>query len=175
MAAALVLRHLDAFRHVLGVDVVDGAIGRLPPVLEAEVSALVPGAWLAVDKVDIVYTSIAKAGGRELEELFPIAIERGNEAAFSTVWKALLRMAPGRLILRRATTLFEKSYTHGVLTATDVEGGAELVLSHWPGVTRNRLLGTAAGMRAAFKLAGKPGADVMFEFSEDGATFYVQF
>lgn len=84
-------------------------------------------------------------------------------------------MAPGRLILRRATTLFEKSYTHGVLKAHDVEDGAKLVLSHWPGVTRNRLLSTSAGMRAAFKLAGKPGVDVSFEHHDDGATFYVRF
>jgi len=159
MSGTLVRRHLDAFRAELGVDTVDAAIATLPVSIREELDTLVSGAWFSCNLADIVYDAIAEASGRDVEELLPIAAERGSVDAFSSVWKALMRMAPGRLLVKRASAMFEKSYTHGKLTATDVGEDIRLDLTHWPNVHRNRILGTAAGIRAVLQLAGRsPGS-----------------
>ncbi len=175
MSGTLVLRHLSAFRTELGEEAVARAIATLPDSLQAEVAALVAGAWLAVAKLDQVYTAMADVSGRRLEDLLPLITERGNEEAFSTIWRALMRMAPGRLVLQRATVVFEKTYSHGVMRARSTEGGAVLELTHWPSVTRNRLLGIAAATRAALRLTGKDGVHVDFETTPDGAVFQVRY
>lgn len=174
MSATLVLRHLDAFRAELGVDVVDAAIARQPTAVREELDALVSGAWFACDRVDAIYDSLAAITGRDVEELLPVAAERGNVDAFSSVWKALMRMAPGRLLIKRASAMFEKSYTHGKLTATDVGQDVQLDLTHWPNVPRNRILGTAAGIRAVLRLAGRSDAQVEHERPPDGARFMIR-
>ena len=110
-----------------------------------------------------------------LEELLPAVAERANRDTMSTIWRPLLRLAPGRLIVKRAAALFGKTYTHGVLTAQNTEEGMLLELSHWPGVERNRLLGIAAGSRAALLLAGNFDATIDFESAPDGAVFRVRF
>lgn len=173
MSGTLVLRHLSAFRSELGPTLVDRALETLPEALQDEVEALVAGAWLAVDRVDQLYEAMSKTCGRPLEELLPVITERGNEAAFSTIWSALLRMAPGRLVLQRATVVFEKSYSHGVLRATSTTGGATLELTHWPDVPRNRLLGISAAARAALRLTGKLDVRVAFRSTHDGAVFTI--
>lgn len=110
MSATLVLRHLVGFRSELGSGAVDRALQGLPTELQREVEALVAGAWLDVGKIDIVYESIAAEAGRPLEELFPTVIEAANAQVFNTVWKALLRLAPGRLVVRRAAAVYRKSF-----------------------------------------------------------------
>ena len=174
MSATLVLRHLDAFRAELGLDIVDRAIAGLPRPMREELDALVSGAWFACEDVDTVYEAIATAAGRDLEELLPVVTQRGNADTFSTVWKALMRMAPGRLLLKRAGAMFEKTYTHGRLTATDLGDDVCLDLTHWPGVPNNRLLGTAAGVRAVLRLAGRSDARVECERTPDGARFLIR-
>ncbi len=175
MSATLVLRHLVGFRAELGDNAVDGALERLSAELRDEVDALVAGAWLDVDKIDIVYEGIATEAGRSLEELFPTIIEAANEQVFNTVWKALLRLAPGRMIIRRAAAVYRKSYTHGVMTARDIEGGVELDLTHWPGITRNRILGIIAGARAALRISGSADARLSHRRTPDGVCFAVRF
>ncbi len=175
MSATLVLRHLVGFRAELGDKAVDEALKKIPAPLREEVDALVAGAWLGVDKIDILYESIAAQAGRSLEELFPTVIESANEQVFNTVWKALLRLAPGRMIVRRAAAVYRKSYTHGVMTPRDVEGGVELDLTHWPGITRNRILGIIAGMRAALRISGSADARISHRRTSDGVCFMVQF
>lgn len=174
MSATLVLRHLVGFRAALGDAPVDAALEKLPAPLRAEVDALVAGAWLDVDKIDIIYESIAAEAGRSLEELFPTVIESANEQVFNTIWKALLRLASGRMVMRRAAALYRKSYTHGVMTPRDVEGGVELELSHWPGITRNRILGITAGMRAGLRISGSPDARVSHRRTSDGVCFLIR-
>ena len=175
MAATLILRHLDAFRLEVGVDTVDRAIASLPLPVQRELEALVPGAWLGCDRIDMVYEAIARESGRPLDDLLPMVAERGNEDAFSTVWKALLRMVPGRLIVRRAATVFAKSYTHGMMEARSTDAGLQLELTHWPNVPRNRLLGIASGARAILRVAGQPDVHVAWERTPDGALFNVRF
>lgn len=175
MSGTLVLRHLSAFRAELGPTLVERALHTLPQTLQAEVEVLVAGAWLSVDKLDQVYQAMSDTSGRPLEELLPVITERGNEAAFSTIWSALLRMAPGRLVLQRATVVFEKSYSHGVLRATSTEGGSRFELTHWPNVPRNRLLGISAATRAVLRLTGKLNVSVAFESTDDGAIFTVRY
>lgn len=175
MSATLVLRHLVGFRSELGSGAVDRALQGLPTELQREVEALVAGAWLDVGKIDIVYESIAAEAGRPLEDLFPTVIEAANAQVFNTVWKALLRLAPGRLVVRRAAAVYRKSYTHGVMTARDVEGGIELDLTHWPGITRNRILGTIAGVRAGLRISGNVDARVSHRRTTDGVCFVIQF
>ncbi|MCR9164893.1 MAG: hypothetical protein ACE37F_30885 [Nannocystaceae bacterium] len=174
MSATLVLRHLDAFRAEVGSNTVDRALASLPEAVRDEVDALVPGAWLDCPRIDDIYDAIALEAGDSVEGLLPAVAERGTHDAFSSVWRALLRMAPGRLVVKRAASLFEKSYTHGVLSAVNSPEGMTLELTHWPGVPRNRLLGIAAGSRAALRLAGKFEASIDFQTSPDGAYFFVK-
>lgn len=175
MSATLALRHLDAFRAEVGLNSVGRALASLSEPTRHEVDALVPGAWLDCHVLDTIYDAIARESGRTVEDLLPRVAERGAQDAFSTVWKALLRMAPGRLVVKRAAAMFEKSYTHGVMTAQNSADGMELDLTHWPGVARYRLLGIAAGSRAALRLAGKFEATIEFENTPDGARFFVRF
>ncbi len=175
MSATLVLRHLSGFRAELGIDTVGRALEALPPELRDEVEALVAGAWLDVGKIDVIYGTIAAEAGRALEELFPTVIETANEQVFNTVWKALMRLAPGRMIVRRAAAVYRKSYTHGVMTPRDVPGGVELDLTHWPGITRNRILGISAATRAALRISGSPDARLSHRRTSDGVCFLIRF
>lgn len=175
MSATLVLRHLDAFRAEVGLNVVGRALASLPESTRHEVDALVPGAWLDCPRIDTIYDAIAYESKSTVEALLPRVAERGAHDAFSTVWKALLRMAPGRLVVKRATAMFEKTYTHGVIVAENSDEGMHLELTHWPDVGHYRLLGIAAGSRAALHLAGKFKASIDFERSPDGARFFVRF
>lgn len=175
MSANLVLRHLVGFRMELGSDAVDRALRTLPTELQGEVGTLVAGDWLAVDKIDIVYGSIAEETDRSLEQLVPTVIGPANEQVFNTVWKALLRLAPGRLILRRAPAVYRKSYSHGVMTCREVEGVVELDVTHWPGITRNRIQGITAGIRATLRISGSEDARVTHRRTPDGACFVLRF
>lgn len=175
ISATLAIRHLDAFRAEVGAETVRQAIATLPRPLQIEIDALVSGAWLSVDDLDQVYEAIAQQAGRPLSELLPAAVLRGNEAAFNSIWKVLLRMAPGRLLLRRSTAVFQKTYSHGVMQAVDTGKEVYLELTHWPGASENRLLGTAAGIRAAMRVAGYLTVKVDYTRTEDGARFTVEF
>ena len=175
MSATLVLRHLDAFRAEVGMNAVGQALASLSESTQREVDALVPGAWLDCERIDSIYDAIARESGRTVDELLPLVAERGAHDTFSTVWKALLRMAPGRLVVKRAAAMFEKSYSHGVMAAVNSPEGMDLELTQWPGVARYRLLGICAGSRAALRLAGKFEASIDFERTPDGARFFVKF
>jgi hypothetical protein len=175
MSGTLVLRHLDAFRAEVGEDTVARALAGLPGELQKELDALVSGGWLAVDQLDRVYDAIAHEASRSIDELLPIVATRGNEEAFSTIWKVLLRMAPGRLLLRRSTAVFRKTYTHGVMEAVETGSEVYLELTHWPGITKNRMVGIAAGTRAAMRVAGYPDTRVDYQPTDDGARFTLRF
>ncbi len=175
ISATLVLRHLAGFRDALGNETVDRGLETLPIELRMEVEALVAGAWLAVDKVDTIYDAIAHEAGRSMESMVPSVIEAANERVFSTVWKALMRLAPGRLILRRAAAVYRKSYTHGVMTTQDLDDGSiQVELTHWPEITRNRILGISSGIRAILRLSGTSNPQVTHRKTPDGVCFVVR-
>ncbi len=175
MSGALLLNHFRAFENEVGTDAYRTGLATLPPELNAEIDALVPAAWLSVDVVDQVYEAVAAAASRDLSELFPLAIQRGLEATYSTFWRALLRMASDRALLSRAPKMFAKSYTHGVLRGRlRRPGHYALSLTHWPGVTQYRLLGTASGMAAVLRMTGREQVHVTFEPTSDGADFDVR-
>jgi hypothetical protein len=175
ISATLVLRHLAGFRDALGNDTVARGLETLPAQLQMEIEALVAGAWLAVEQVDIIYDAIAREAGRSVESMVPTVIAAANERVFSTVWKALMRLAPGRLILRRAAAVYRKRYTHGVVTTRDLEdGGIEVDLTHWPGITRNRILGISSGIRAILRLSGTSNPQVTHRKTPDGVCFVVR-
>jgi hypothetical protein len=175
VSGTLILRHLEAFRTEVGRVPVERALAAQPEEVRHELETLVPGAWFDTRHVDDLYRAIADEAGEPMETLLPRAFERGNRETMSTVWRALLRMAPDRIVLSRVRTVFEKSYSHGVVSAELTDDGGRVVLTHWPGIENNRLIGLAAGIQAALRLRGHTHAQVSFERHPDGAVFNARF
>lgn len=169
---AIVLNNLVGFEDVVGVDVVRRALAGLPPELVHEASAVVPVAWVRADLVDSLFAAIAHAAGREPEDLFPEAIERGVYRTLHTVWRALMHLSSDAAIVKRTPALFARTYSCGRLEARFLgDGAAEAELFEWPGVSRFRMLAIAAGVRAVLRVAGRETVLVRSERTADGARF----
>ena len=169
---AIVLNNLVGFEDVVGRDTVARAIASLPGPLVEEARAIVPVAWVRADLVDALFSAIAHEAGRQPEELFPVAIERGVQRTLHTVWRALMHLSSDAAIVKRTPALFARSYNRGRLSATfGGDGTAEVELVEWPDVSRFRLIAISAGIRAVLRVAGRKDVVVAIERTAEGAKF----
>jgi hypothetical protein len=172
LSGTIVLRNLAAFREEVGPTVVERAIASLPPESQAELDALVPGAWVSVEVVDATYEAIAREGHREIEELYPKVVRRGVTNALRTVWKWLLRLTTDRALVSRTPIIYRRGHSTGDLRTDIVSPGvAEIELTGWPNVPPLRLLGVACGIRTTLEVAGRREVTVAYERTPDGASF----
>lgn len=169
---AIVLNNLHGFEEVVGADVVQRALASLPPAVRRETNAIVAAAWVRAALVDVVFGAIADASGRDPEEVFPEAIERGVHRTLDTVWRALMQLSSDAMLIRRTPSFYARTYNRGRLVAQRVDDGvAEAELFDWPDVSRPRLIAISAGIRAVMRVAGRERVRVAVERTPDGARF----
>lgn len=173
MSGALVKSYLETFERLFGDEVVRRATNELPTSLQAELEALVAAAWMPVTDVDRLFEAYAAVTNRPADELVQEVVASGHRATYGRVWKSLLRLTAPKVLLTRASTMFAKSYSHGVLTAkrSDTKFASLIRLTHWPSISDLRLLGTATGIRTVLELTGRGGVEVSFERTPEGADF----
>ncbi len=173
MSGALVKSYLETFERLFGEQVVRRATSSLPASTQAELDALVAAAWVPVEDVDRLFETYAAITNRPPEELVQEVVASGHRATYGRLWKSLLRLTAPKVLLTRASTMFAKSYSHGVLTAkrTETKFTSLIRLTHWPRISDLRLLGTATGIRTVLELTGRGGVEVSFERTSEGADF----
>jgi hypothetical protein len=169
---AIVLNNLRGFEEVVGADAVERAMSTLPVAMRREASEIVAASWVRSALVDVVFAAIAEASGRDPEELFPEAIERGVHRTLHTVWRALMHLSSDAILVRRTPSIYSRTYSRGRLVAHRVDAGiAEAELFDWPDVSRSRLLAISAGIRAVLRVAGRERVRVAVERTPGGARF----
>ena len=175
ISGAMVLNNVRAFAEIVGQPTVDAALAGLPGELVNEFRAVVPAAWVPMRVVDEIFAAIALASGRDLEELFPLAVERGVEQTLTSVWRVLMRFTTDAMLISAAPRIFRKTYDRGRLSATfPAPRCAEVVLNEWPNPPKYRLLAIAAGIRTVLRLAGRVDPRTRISRTDDGARFEVR-
>jgi hypothetical protein len=175
ISGAVVLNNVRAFASLVGQPAVDEALAGLPHEIAEEYRAIVSAAWVPMHVVDAVFAAIAKASGRDLDELFPAAVEKGVEQTLNTVWRVLMRFTSDAMLISSAPRIYRKSYDRGHLRATFPSPRcARVVLDDWPDPPRYRLLAIAAGIRTVLRLAGRNDPTTRVTRHPDGAVFDVR-
>lgn len=172
---AIVLNNLIGFAEVVGQDTVDRAIAGLPRTVADEVSALVSASWIRAASVDVLFGAIARTAGRDPQDLFPEAIERGVSRTLNTVWRALLQITSDAAIVKRTPTLYRRTYNRGRLEVRSFgDAAAQVELVDWSDVSDTRLLAVSSGIRAVLRIAGRNAVHVASRRTSDGALFDVR-
>lgn len=175
LSGALYLRNEQVFRRVVGDEVVEQALASLTKEQQDILASAVPAAWIPVCVVDDCYEAIARFAGRDLKLFYPEVIRVGVSETLRSVWKVLIRLTTDRALLSRASVIYGRGHSVGVLKATiDEPGNGTVVLSGWPGVPELRRLGVATGIQAVMDVAGRKNVTVHYECTEDGAIFHVR-
>jgi hypothetical protein len=163
MAGTAVLDLLDAFREIVGPEVVRKAIASLPDDLRGRVGALTRLSWLAVADMTSLSDAVGQAAGRDVEQLVDEAGRLATERSFKKIWRVMLRLTSDAALVARTPKMYALTRNVGKLDARMVRPGvAELTLSGWPDVSDRHLRSLGVSIATVVELTGRrsPGFEV---------------
>lgn len=172
MSGAVVLDQLAVYEEVLGRAVIERAIARLEPARRQEMEELLPIGWVRCTTWIATIEDIAGQVGREPTELSAELSERGLTRTFGGVWRVLLRLTTDAALLRRAATIWSKTFDKGTLSM-EMRGQdrAALTLRGFPEVHEIDLNGSAIAMACILRLGAREDVEVTYRRTPDGAVF----
>ncbi|MBC7173950.1 MAG: hypothetical protein H5U40_16030, partial [Polyangiaceae bacterium] len=86
---------LDTHRalvEMLGPELIERALARVPPAVASQYRELLAVSWIPISSVEQIYTEIALEAGLSLEALQIESVRRGVERTIRGAWKMLLRI-----------------------------------------------------------------------------------
>jgi hypothetical protein len=102
-------------------------------------------------------------------------VSAGIERTLSTVWRLFMRLTSGEALVKRAATIYGKSYDRGTIHAEPVvDGTAQFVLGDWPDVPDFELDAMACGIETILTIARKRHSRVTIERVPGGARLSVR-
>jgi len=175
LSGLTILNSRQSLEEIAGKDVVERALAALSPEERDEYMAVGPDSWLPVHIADEVQRAVAREAGVPVGEFagFVRAFShRSVERMVSTVWRLLLRFTSDKALVERTPELFAHTYNVGRLTAAvEGPGRGTLVLTDWPDVSDEQMIGTAAGIEAVLQTAGRKNVELRWQRTPDGATY----
>lgn len=167
------LQQLAALRRLGGPAYAD-AIARLPPYARTELEGLGLLSWCRQSTVRGATLEVARELGIDPVRLAGDIVEESVTSTFRGVWSIFLKLTDDASLVRRAGTIFEKSFDRGTFDAELVEPGrARLTLRGWPAPHDMDLESISRSIRAALVVAGRKPPRVTVLRSPDRIEFVV--
>ena len=158
---------------MLGKDVFERALAKLPGEKREEYVGATALSWVPVDLLDEVFRLAAEESGHALKELQDEAVKRTQEELLHTVYRILMRITTDEALISRTPTFYSKTYNIGKLTSTFPGKGEALVtLSEWPSISDLQLHGLAMGIQTTLRVAGRKDARAIGKRTKDGAEYH---
>lgn len=172
LSGAVFLKNLEAFRELVGKDVVARALEQLTPEQRQTIDSTVAAAWIESSVVDETYSAIALEAREDLEPLYRKVVYEGVSRTLKSVWRVLLRIHSDKALVARTPQIYKRGHSLGSIEPKITgPGRAEIHLTGWPGMPRLRRVGVAVGIEAVLHIAGRHEARVVHEAAPQGARF----
>jgi hypothetical protein len=172
MAGTAVLDLLDAYREIVGAEVVERAIASLPGDLRRKVAGVTRLSWLPIADMTAVTDAVGQAAGRDVEALVDQAGRLATERSFKKIWRVMLRLTSDEALIARTPSIYGLSRNVGKLGARVVRPGlAELTLTGWADVTDRHLRTLGVSIVRVVELAGRRDPAIQVRRTEDGAVY----
>ena len=99
----------------------------------------------------------------------------GVERTLTTVWRFFMRLTSVEAIVKRAASIYSKSYDRGSMRAALVSDElVEVILDGWPDVPDFELDAIASGFDAVLGIAKRKHSRITMERTAGGARFEVR-
>jgi hypothetical protein len=172
MSGTLVKGLFEVAREALGDEIVERGLSLTPEAARSMVVDALPGSWVPIETVELVFGAVARAAGRELPELHVELARMSVGRALKTFWRLLLRFTTDEALVSRTPVIFGKAYNRGrLIPSIPVPGRSEIVLADWPDVPDWPIRGTRAGIEAVLRAAGRKDVRVEGRRTATGATY----
>jgi hypothetical protein len=169
-ATVQVLRR--ALESIVGVNVVDSALKKLPAKVRDEFDPLTPMTWVPLTTTIMACEYIAAEACRNSDDLMDEAVRRAAEQMFRTSWRLLLRFTTDHALIARTPVIYSKWRNIGHLESNLLaHGKSELWLRGWPGVNERNVRTLAVSIETVLRLAGRRAVRVEWTRTSDGAHY----
>ncbi len=169
-ATVQVLRR--ALEDIVGVNVVAGALKKLPAKVREEFDPLTPMTWVPLSTTNMAVEYIAEEARRQPDELMDAAVRRSAEQIFRTSRRLLLRFTTDHALITRTPVLYSKWRNIGQLESRLLgPGNSEIVLRGWPGVSERNVRTLAVSIETVLRLAGRRAVRMDWTRTADGARY----
>jgi hypothetical protein len=174
-SGALILDQLAIARRLLGDEVVARASSRISAEDRAELEALLPVSWCRLTTAFAIHAAIAEEIGQDVMAWHRTIVSAGIERTLHTVWRLFMRVTSAEALVKRAATIYGKSYDRGAMRSEPVGNGVvQFVLDEWPEVPDFELDAMACGLETILTIAKKKHSRVTVERLPRGARFTVR-
>ncbi|HEU4404977.1 MAG TPA: hypothetical protein VFS43_06755 [Polyangiaceae bacterium] len=145
-----------ALEGLVGEDVVGRALASLPRATADELATMTPFSWVRMSTSSQLIDAAAQLSGWDAEKLYDVALRRGAEQSFRTLWKALVNFTTDRAFIARAPLLYAKAHNTGALVAqASAPGRAEARVVGWPAMNDRAVRSVGVNLQVALELAGR--------------------
>lgn len=149
---------------VLGPEVLERALGRLPADMHDEYQALTPLSWCRVATASALIRALAEESEQSPRKLQAEIVRRGIEHTLTTVWRVLMRFTTNEALIRRTAVIYGKSINTGEIRVHAGEKGvAHIYQTGWPEMTDLDFIGLATGIETVLRLAGRDEVHVKWD------------
>ena len=174
VSGAVVHNQLRAARALASDEIVERALASMPPSQRTELTDALPISWCSLATVRAFHEATARCAGEDANHWHVRVVERAMEQTFSTVWRFFLRLTSAEALVRRAASVYGKTFDTGEMSATLVAPGhSRAELTRWPDAPEFHLRALAAGIGTMLRMAGRTAVDVKWERTPDGARFHI--
>ncbi len=175
VSGVLILDQLALARKLLGEEVVARASRRVSAEERAELEALLPVSWCRLTTAFAIQAAIADEIGQDVMAWHRTIVRAGIERTLTTVWRLFLRFTSGEALVKRAASIYGKSYDRGTIRTEPVSSGVfQFVLGDWADVPDFELDAMACGLETILTIAKKKHSRVTVERIPGGARFAVR-
>lgn len=169
------VRQLAALERLAGAGYAR-ALARLPTDVRVELEGLGMLSWCRQSAVRSATLEVARELGVDPVQLAGDVVEESVDSAFRGVWGVFLRFTDDASLVRRASSVFEKSFDRGVFEAHLVAPSrARLTLRGWDAPHDMDLESISRSIRVALIVAGRKPPHVTITRESDRVAFDVEF
>lgn len=166
---------LWALERVLGADVVQAGLARVPEAARRAYADASPLDWVPYETVVTVHQAIAHAGETTMEAMIDEAVPLAVRRSFKTVWRIFLRFTSDEALIKRTPLIYSRTRSRGTMEARMIAPGKGLAeVRGWRGIPPRDIRALAVGMEELLRLADREGVVVRGRATADGAAFDIR-
>ena len=176
VAGTIVTFHRQMLEQELGATVVRQALENLEREQREEILNALPISWVRHVTFEALYLECMKLSGRDLVTVHTEIVRRGVEHRVRNLWKIVVRLSGANALMARSPMIYEKSYSIGKMSVTQVgPGDARIVIDEWPDTPEMAIRGVRVGTQTLLALAGFKNVQVVCKALPDGAEIRATF
>jgi hypothetical protein len=172
LSASVFGTQLRVLREMLGDEGFERGLGRLPAELASRVRTTPALGWVPFEVVEPVVVAMAEEAGEPIERFQALLAQQTTQEQINGVWWVLMRLTTRSALLRRMSTLWRKTWSHGhVRWVSERRGTMQLQLRGMPGASEYVLRGVGHAVSALLRHAGSRDVRVRRRRARDGADY----